>query len=168
VRFTIKHTFDVDVDTFWDKVFFDPEYNEALFKDHLGFKEYNVLELATDDDGTVIRRVKATPATEVPGPVKKVLGDSAGYTEDGRFDPHNKRFTVRVTPNVAADKIRTTITMWVEPHGEGKVDRFVEVDVSVKVFGVGKMVEGLIEKQTRQNYDAAADFTQKWIHEKGL
>ena len=30
------------------------------------------------------------------------------------------------------------------------------------------MLESLIEKQTRQSYDQAAAFTNRWIQEKGL
>jgi hypothetical protein len=30
------------------------------------------------------------------------------------------------------------------------------------------MLESFIEKQTRGNYDAAAQFTNRWIQEKGL
>lgn len=168
MRYTIKHIFNTDIDTFWDKIFFDREYNDTLFKQHLGFTVYDVLELEKKDDGSVTRRVRGVPKAEIPAAVKKVLGDSAGYTEVGRFDPKARRFHVEVIPNTAADKIKTKLAMWVEPRGDEKVERFVEVDNQVKIFGVGKMVESVIEKQTRDNYGRAADFTNKWIADKGL
>lgn len=168
MRYTIRHTFNTDIDTFWDKIFFDPEYNDALFKQHLGFTEYEVLELDRKEDGSVTRRVRAVPKAEVPKAVKKVIGDSVGYTEVGRFDPRTRRFHVEVIPNAAADKIKTKLSMWVEPRGDKHVERFVEVENEVKIFGVGKVVEGVIEKQTRDNYGRAADFTNQWIKDKGL
>jgi hypothetical protein len=58
--------------------------------------------------------------------------------------------------------------MWVEPRGDKKVERVVEVDSTVKVFGVGGMIEKLIENATRQSYDQAAAFTNQWIASKGL
>jgi hypothetical protein len=33
---------------------------------------------------------------------------------------------------------------------------------------VGKLVEAFIEKTTRDSYDRAAKFTNRWIREKGL
>ena len=168
MRYTIKHIFNTDVDTFWDKIFFDPEYNETLFKQHLGFVVYEVLELDKKEDGSISRRVRGVPRVEIPAAVKKVLGDSAGYTENGRFDPSSKRFSIEVIPNTAADKIKTRLTMWVEPRGDKRIERFVDVESEVKIFGVGKMIEGVIEKQTRDNYGRAAEFTNRWIADKGL
>lgn len=168
MRFTIRHTFDIDEDTFWGKLFFDPAYNEALFQDYLKFNVYRVLELDHRDDGTVIRRTECAPPVEVPAAARKVIGDTTSYVEEGRFDPKTKRFTVQVLPKVGGDKIKTQVTMWVEPRGDKKIERIAEVDNSVKVFGVGKLIEGFIEKQTRGTYDSAADFTKRWIAEKGL
>jgi hypothetical protein len=73
-----------------------------------------------------------------------------------------------VIPHVASSKIQTDGELWVEERGEKKVERIVRVDNRVKVFGVGRLVEELIEKQTRDNYDKAATFTNQWIREKGL
>jgi hypothetical protein len=144
MRYTIRHTFDTDADTFWDKIFFDPEYNEALFLKHLGFTSYTLLALDRQADGSVTRRVECTPKVEIPAAVKKVIGDTASYVETGRFDPKTKRFSVEVQPRVAADRIKTRVAMWVEPRGDKKVERVVEVDSTVKVFGVGGMIEKLI------------------------
>ena len=168
MRYTIRHTFDTDEDTFWGKIFFDPEYNRALFEDHLHFNSYQVLELDEREDGSVLRRVECAPPIEVPAVAKKVIGDSTTYVEEGRFDPKSRRFTVDVTPKMGADKIKTRVVMYVEPRGDKRIERVVEVDNKVKVFGVGKVVEVIIEKQTRASYDAAADFTKRWIAERGL
>ena len=168
MRYTIRHTFNTDADTFWGKLFFDPAYNETLFNKHLKFNFYKVLELTHSPDGSVHRRVECAPPVEIPAVVKKVIGDSTSYVEDGRFDPRTKKFTVEATPKVGADRIQSRMTMWVEPRGDKKVERFVEVDSTVKVFGIGKMIEGFIEKETRASYDSAAAFTNQWIAEKGL
>ena len=168
MRYTIKHTFNIGADDFWNKLFFDAEYNRALFEGHLGFSVFKVLTLDTAADGSVHRKTECAPKVELPAAVKKVFGDNASYIEDGRFDPKTQRFTVDVIPKVGADKIKTRVVMWVDKKGDKQVDRIVEVDNSVKVFGLGGMLEGFIEKQTRANYDAAAVFTQRWIQEKGL
>ena len=168
MRYTIRHTFNTDADTFWGKLFFDPAYNETLFTQYLKFKQYKVLELQHNPDGSIHRRVECAPAIEIPAVVKKVIGDSTSYVEDGRFDPKTKKFTVEATPKVGADRIQSKVTMWVEPRGDKKIERVVEVESNVKVFGVGKIIEGFIEQQTRASYDSAAAFTNQWIAEKGL
>ncbi len=168
MRYTITHTFNTDVDTFWDKLFFDPEYNQALFQEHLRFNLYRVLELDRRADGSIHRRVECAPPIELPAVAKKVVGDSTSYVEDGVFDPKSRRFTIEVTPKVGADKIQTHLVLWAEPRGDKRLERIVEVDNSVKVFGVGKVLELFIEKQSRATYDSAAEFTNRWIADKGL
>ncbi|MDH5675615.1 MAG: DUF2505 domain-containing protein [Myxococcales bacterium] len=168
MRSTIRHTFNTDIDTFWNRIFFDRVFNESLFRDHLHFTRYEIVELERSDDGSVRRRVECVPPAEIPGPLKKVLGESAGYTEVGRFDPSRRRFEVEVIPNVAADKIKSRVAIWAEPRGDKQIERVVEMDTTVKIFGVGKMAEGFIDKQARQSYQTAADFTNRWIADKGL
>ena len=168
MRFTIRHTFATDTDTFWNNLFFDEAYNKELFEGHLHFPLYDVLQLDKQDDGTIIRRIEAAPPVEVPAVVRKVIGDSTSYVEEGRFDPRTRTFRVTVKPKVGGDRIKTEITIRAEPRGDKRVERIAEVDNQVKVFGVGKVIEAFIEKQTRDSYDASADFTHRWITERGL
>jgi hypothetical protein len=170
VRYTIKHTIETDADTFLNQLFFDSEFNRALFQDGLGFTTYNVLEDSRDPDGTIRRRVEATPKIELPAPARKIFGDSAGYTEIGRFDPAARRYYIEVIPKakVAADKVKTATEIWVEARGDKRCERLVQVDNTVKVFGLGTLIEGFIEQQTRDQYAKAAEFTNQWIRAKGL
>ena len=50
IKFTMTHEINCDVDTFW-KMFFDKEFNDALYKTALGFTKYDVVELACDPWG---------------------------------------------------------------------------------------------------------------------
>jgi len=168
VRYTIKHTIETDVDTFWSKLFMDAEFNRAMFSDGLHFITYNVLEEVHEPNGVVRKRIECAPKIELPAPARKIFGDTAVYTEIGRFDPAQKKYFADVVPKVAADKIKTTSEMWVEPRGDKRCERLVLVDNTVKVFGLGTLLEGFIEQQTRDQYAKAAEFTNRWIREKGL
>jgi len=168
MRYRISHPMNTDADTYWNKIFFDKEYNDKLFKDHLRFSKFNILELRKDPDGTVHKRVDCNPGVELPGAIKKVLGDLSGYLEEGVFDPMAKRYRARITPGAAADKIRTHIEIFVASSGSGRSERVVEVDNEVKIFGVGKLAEKFLEQQLRTTYGAAAEFTNCWISDKGL
>jgi hypothetical protein len=168
MRFAIKHLLETDVDTFWHKIFFDDAFNRALCVDHLKFRIFKTLDFKQEPNGVITRRVENGPPAEVPKVVAKALGDSVNYVEEGRFDPASRKWSFSVIPAVAANKIRTVGELWVEPRGEKRIERFIEVDIQVKIFGIGSMVEQLIEKQTRDLYDRAASFTNQWIREKGL
>src|SRR6185295_10352965 len=68
--FRVENVFDCSQSTFWEKVFFDPEYNRRLFYDELHFAEWRELE-QKDEGERVKRRVKAVPPTEdLPGPLR--------------------------------------------------------------------------------------------------
>lgn len=166
--FTIRHTFDVDVDTFWREVFFNEEFNKTLYLERLRFKTYDVIEEKKEADGTVRRKVRQTPKMEAPGVVKKLVGDEISYVEEGQFDPQKKRWRYTITPSKLADKLKIGGEFWVEPKGEGKVERLCSVDIQVKIFGVGGAVESFIEKQTKDSYETAAKYTREFIAERGL
>ncbi|MBN1652811.1 MAG: DUF2505 family protein [Deltaproteobacteria bacterium] len=168
MQFTIRHTFESDPDTFWNKLFFDDDYNRALCQDHLQFSLYRVLSFVREENGVIRRRLEIAPRVEIPTAIKKALGDSANYVEDGSFDPAAGIWRFVVIPHIASNKIKTEGTLWVETRGERKIERICNINTEVKIFGIGKLLEDLIEKQTRASYDQAATFTHGWIRERGL
>ena len=168
MRYTIKHTIDIDAETYMTKLLFDPELNRRLFLEHLGFTQYRVLEERTDPDGVIHRKVEAAPKLEMPAPARKLFGETFGYTEVGRYDPKVKRYYVQITPKMGGDKVKNTVEIWAEPLDAKRCERVVSVDNSVKVFGLGTLIEGFVEQQTRDSYAKAAEFTNRFIREKGL
>lgn len=168
MRYTIKHHIETDVDSFWSKLFFDAAFNRAFFVDYLEFTSYDVLEQRTDPDGTIHRRVDCTPKVELPGPARKLFGDNVGFQEIGHYDPKQRKYFVEVVPRMAAERVKTTSAIWVEPAGDARCERIVTVDNTAKVFGLGTLIEGYIQQQTRELYSYSADFANRWIRERGL
>jgi hypothetical protein len=168
VRYTIKHTIETDVENYLAKVFFDLEFNRTLFLDFLGFTTYRVLEDRIEPNGERHRRVESVPKVELPAAMRKIFGGSVGYEEIGHYDPVARKYRVQVVPKVAGDKIKTSSEIGFEPLEGKRCDRVVSIDNTVKVFGLGTLIEGFIEQQTRDLYARAADFTNRWIREKGL
>ena len=167
MRYTIKHIIETDVDTFW-KLFFDAEFNRSLFVEGLHFTTYQVLEDTLEPSGAGRRRIECSPKIDLPAPARKIFGESVGYTEIGRYDATQRKYFAEVVPKVAADKLKTTSETWAEPRGDKRCERLVQVDTTVKIFGLGGLLEGFIEQQTRDQYSKAADFTNRWIRDKGL
>ncbi|MCA9580427.1 MAG: DUF2505 domain-containing protein [Myxococcales bacterium] len=168
VRMTFRHTFHTDPDTFWEKVFFDEEYNRRLYLEALNFRGFEQLALERSEDGRVTRAVRTVPQDEAPAAVKKVLGGEFFYREEGSFDPEKKIWSYRVIPSQMASKVDIHGEYWLEDKGGGKSERICTVDLNVKVPFVGKVAEGFIEGQTRRSYDLAETFTNRFLAEKGL
>jgi hypothetical protein len=164
---TLRHEIDTDEDTYWSKIVFDEGFNTKMYVDHLKIG-WKLLE-QKDDGGRITRRVHVEPPTgNLPGPVKKVIGDKLAYTEDGTFDPAKKRYAFKVTPSTMADKTKVSGEMWCEKLGDKKIARVCRISVEVKVFMVGGMVEERILSDLRASYDKGTSFTNDYIRENGL
>ena len=162
-KFTVTHEIRCDVDTFW-KVFLDKDFNQRLFREVLGFPEFNITE-QNETDSTITRRVTGTPKMNMPGPVTKLLGSNFRYSEEGKLDKGSKVWSWKMIPSVMADKLRQEGTMRVESAGPGKVRRIAEIVNEAKIFGLGGLIESSAEKQLREGWDASATFMNKFLEQ---
>jgi len=163
----IRHELQCDTDTYFEKCLFNAEYNQRLFIDQLKFPGYKVLE-QKDNGDTITRRIHISPPLDgLPGAVKKAVGDSFSYVEEGSYDKKTKRYTFKVIPSAMPDKSKTSGELWCEPLGDKKVARMARISVEVKVFMIGSMVEEKIMNDLKSSYDAAATFTDAFVNEKG-
>ncbi len=147
-------------EVFW-KLFFDPEFNQALFKDGLKFEVAEVLE-ATD----TTRRMRCKPKMELPRALKKIAGDSFGYEERGRMEDGVWHWTV--IPTLKPDKVTNTGTVKVEPVGDKRCKRIDNMRIEAKVFGIGGLIESTTEQQVRDAWKRTAAFTNEWIAKHNL
>jgi hypothetical protein len=168
MRYNFTHIIETDAATFWNRVYFDPEFNRELYLTHLRFSTYIVSEDRLGDDGTRHRRVECVPKIDLPGPIRSMFGDGTGYVEVGRFDPKTQHYHIGVIPKLGGEKIKTTSEIWVQAEGSNRIVRHATGEAQVKVFGLGGTIEGMIEKQAREMHEKSAEFTNRWIRSKGL
>jgi hypothetical protein len=159
--FTVTHEIRCDEATFW-RVFFDKEFNQKLFREALGFPEFEVVD-QRETETELVRKVAGMPKMNMPGPVAKLLGSNFRYTELGTFDKAKKLWRWKMTPSVMAEKLRQEGQMHIEPAGDGRVRRIARMDNEAKVFGVGGLIESSAEKQLREGWDASAHFMNRYI-----
>lgn len=165
---TLRHEIDTDEETYWSKVVFDEAFNKQLFEGQLKFPGWKVIE-SKEDDAKIVRRIQVDPpVADLPGAVKKVIGDRLAYTEEGTFDKKAKRYTFKVTPSTLAEKTKVSGELTVEKISEKKIRRVCKISVEVKVFVVGGMIEDRILTDLRSAYDNGAAFTNQFIKENGL
>jgi Protein of unknown function (DUF2505) len=165
---SVEHVFKCSADTFWTKVFFDDEYNRRLFQDILKFPVWRVI--TTEERGDeVLRTIQASPPVgDLPGPVKAVVGDNAGYEERGVFNKKTQRYKVQVVPNRMSDKISVVVEMWTEPLGDAQCKRYARASATAKIFGVGGLLEKKLLGDLERSYEKSAAFTNTFVSEKGL
>lgn len=164
----IEHTYEVDEDTFWDRVFLDEEYNRRMYLEGLKFESYE-LKTQEESDTEVKRTIDLTPRLgDLPGAMKKVLGDNLSYLEKGVYDKSKRRYRVDVVPSTLPSKIKVTGELHTEPVGDKQCRRIFEADVEVKVLGLGKLMEKRIVEDLQKGYSRGARFTNDYVREKGL
>jgi len=167
MRLRIDDEYRCSIDTFWDAVFFDEEYNRRLFLEGLRYKAFEQIEL-TDKGDSVLRRLKGTPASEIPKTVQKVIGADLSYVEELVWDKKTKKARFKNTPATMSSKLRIEGSLWAEAAGEGRCRRLVDLDLEAKIFGVGGVIESVAGKIFKENFEAAARWTNRWLADKGL
>jgi hypothetical protein len=166
VRTRIENVFHVTPDTFWERLFFDAEYNAGVYRE-LGFTACEVLALDRLADGRVRRLLRAEPPIKAPDLLKRRLAGRVFYTEEGTYDPARRVWEFANESSMASDSTRVSGSIRAEPHAEGML-HVVELDIQVSAFGLGGMVEKLIEKNTRESYRVTTAFTNRFAREQGL
>jgi hypothetical protein len=164
-KFSVRHRFDISQETFWERCFLDESFNDRLFREGLGFREYELIE-ARQDGERLHRRVRTTPKADAPKVVQKLLGGEFSYLEQGVFD--GEKYTFDVIPSVMADRIKIRGEIRTESKGEEAMERVCSMQISIKIFGVGRVVEAFVDETTRANYEKGAQFIRSYISEQGL
>jgi hypothetical protein len=164
MRFRHAHRIATDVEKFWD-VFFDPEFNRALYLRGLEFASYRIVVDKTDRDGTRLRRVECVPNVELPAVAHKYFGETVRFTEVGQFDPHSNHYYTQVVLGFGGDKLTLTGDVCVQPDGPCQLKRVVTGNLTVKVGRIAKLVERVAKQQMQDSCERSAEFTSRWIRE---
>ena len=152
--FTMRHEIDCTPEKFWE-LFFDADLQKKIFAS-LEFPKWEIVE-QRDTETEIVRIVKAIAKLDAPAAVAKVLGSGFGYTEESRFDKATKVYRFVIKPTTLADKLKTEGSVKVEPRGEGKCTRIVDIVAEAKIFGIGGMMEKVTEKSLRDGWQKGAD-----------
>lgn len=159
---TIRNAIDCSEQDYFEKCLFSEDYTKRLYLEVLKMPGVEVLEMKKDGD-VWSRRVQIQPTlTGLPGPVTKLVGDKFSYIEEGKYDTKTKRFKFNVLPSTAADKTKASGEMWCETEG-GKTYLCAKLDVEVKIFVVGGMVEDKILGDFKASMGASAPFIGQFV-----
>lgn len=163
MKLQLRDTYRCSAEHFFDAMFFDPAYNEALYRQGLGFEQMQILEDVVADDGARTRRMRVKPKLDAPRAVRKLIGDALTYEEHGRYDPATRRWATRIVTSKLADRIQITTDVTTEARGDSECVRVADFVFSVRVLGAGRVFEQFIARTMRENYDKAARFSNEWL-----
>lgn len=164
IQIEARHLIHCDEDTFWE-LFFSPEINEQIYRDVLEFPSFEVLE-DREDERTRVRKASGQPRVHaLPAAIQSMLGPSFRYIEDSVFDKATRRWSFTMAPSLMSDRLRNAGTLRVEPSGPGQVTRVACATIEAKIFGLGRALEGIMEKEMRAGWDDSAAFLNRWIAE---
>jgi hypothetical protein len=152
--------------TYWNEIFLDEEFNRKLYLEKLGFNEYRVK--SQEDSGDSVRRVliAVPPMGDVPGALRKLLGDSVSYEERGTLSKGAGRYEFSVVPGVLADKVTITGSLHLEPLGEERSRRVFRATINAKIFGLGGVLERKIATDLERSQHAGGRFTNAYLERR--
>jgi hypothetical protein len=139
-----------------------------LSENHPEIREVEVLEDRAHD-GKIYVKLKYTMEVSMPGPVKKALGGAShSFVADLILDTLNNTATLEFIPARLADKIKAGAVITFERQGDHWVQN-MDGDVTVKIFGVGRVVERFIVEKFQGSYAIEARIRNEYAHqaEKG-
>lgn len=159
---TFRTPIDVTPEQYFEGCLFDETYTKKLFTELLRFPGVEILEMKKEGDQWR-RRIKVMPSVDgLPGPMKKLAGDSMSYIEEGTYDRNAKRYRYTVQPSVAAEKTKTLGEAWFEQEN-GKNILVTRFSIDVKVMLVGGMIEDKVIGDLKESLDRAAPFIAKHV-----
>ena len=162
MRFKVEHVFRNISLTEYEQLYFDEAFNEALCA---AVKLARSVVSLERDDTSIKRVVKVGPDRELPGPVAKVLkSDRIEYEEHLEYTFGTYHGTWETIPSLMSNKVDTRGTFSFAEKGSD-VRRVVEGAITVKILGVGGLIEKFIVADVERSYNDAARVTQTWIDE---
>ena len=160
MKYVIEQTFEGLTPAEYETLFFDETFNVALGE---AMKLGRTLVKLERTPERIVRHVRCEPKREPGSPSSRFLGDSrAGWFDELEYEVGKFHGRWRTVPSVFTEKITTngTLEFIATPSG---VKQRLSGEVSVGIFGVGRMIEKTIVTGIEKAYVAAAKFTAEWV-----
>lgn len=163
MQFDVSHTIEGIDCAAYERLYFEEAFNEAMCAAvGLGRR----LIGRSDVSGTVHREVEISPDRQLPAPVAKALGaQKFTYVESLTYAWGSGTGTWSTRSSVMADRISSDGSLTLSPAGAGVVRR-VQGHVTVKIFGLGGVIERAIVADVERSYAQAAAFTQTYLRQR--
>jgi hypothetical protein len=162
VKLTVRHTFDCTPETFW-QMYWDDGFDAMLRKDSTVERE--VVEERIEG-GIEVKRLRFTPAQELPTPVAKLIGSSKlVYDQENRWDPSARIMKWQVIPTILPGKLEARGSFTVEARPGDRCEMLVDGDITVNVRFIGGRIESAVVDEVQKSYDHMAETIRDWLQQ---
>jgi len=156
MRLKKEHRLNIPASRYFE-LMFDPEFDKKLNLEGMGIAKWELLDRNVDG-ASWSQRVRITPPDNMPGFVKKIVGDSFHYEERRTHQKGSDSASGEMTPNVMRDKLKMGYRMQIIPDGENACRRIMDWEIEVKIFAIGGQIEKFAMGEVEKGTDASAKF----------
>jgi len=160
-KFTLTHTINCGADK-CAKLYSDPAFNEALYKQRFGYSAFTVASRTETDAQIACAYTGKNLSRTLAAPARAQTGDIA-YKDSFVFDKAKQSGQAKLTPLASPEKFLLQASVSITPVGDSQVNLVREYLVEAKVFGIGGLLEGEFEKLLREEAEAGAALLNEWI-----
>ena len=146
----------------YEALYFDEDFNRALC-DALAMERQLTLRKVTAE--TIERRVAIAPRRNIPAALATLLGGRRiAYAERVEYTWGSLRGYWTLEPAFMADRVKGRGD-FIFSAAPGGTRRVVAGELTVNIFGMGRVAERAIVAEVERSYDAAAEFTTAYVAE---
>jgi hypothetical protein len=156
MRLKKEHRINISASRYFE-LMFDAEFDKKLNLEGMGIGKWELLERNVDG-ATWTQRTRVTPPDNMPGFVKKIVGDSFHYEERRTHQKGSDSASAEMAPNVMRDKLKMGYRMQVIPDGENACRRIMDWEIEVKIFAIGGQIEKFAMGEVEKGTDASARY----------
>lgn len=162
-----RQTFDLPLETYWRELCLSLEYQERVYREALGCISMEVVEHSGGFETGMRRKLRFQKPIDAPAAITKLFGSTVTIEEHSEFDPAEQRWSFRMVPALMADRIDIRGVVRAR-QSDGKVEQLAHNSVSVRLLGLGGIIEHFVAKSTKEGTADKTAFTRRYIAEKGL
>jgi hypothetical protein len=162
-KFTNTDPYRADVGSMW-AMLCDQDYWRRKYES-MGATAVEFQQFDATDTALTVRSTRNVPA-DLPGFAKKIIGDTNHVTQSERYTRTGD--TIRCQIEIAVKNVPggTTGSMVIRPTGDGCAWD-ADLDVKVNIPLVGGKLEGVIHKETANNFVQEKGFNDSWLAGRG-
>ncbi len=145
MKIVAEHIYQCEPEAFWAH-HLDEASRRTKEVEGCGAVSFRVL--SKEKEGrTVVVRSELVEAPDVPAPVRRIFGDALRAEEVLRWEEGARTATFEHRPETLPDRVHMKGRLTTEPLGERRCRVILEADVTVQIFGVARVIEGLLARE---------------------
>ena len=146
---------------YFDK-YFDPESRKTRETEGVGSLSWDLIE-NTQEGGKRRIRAKFVEKLDAPAAIRKIFGETSAFEEDSVWREGSNVIDMDILPEKMAKKMSLKGRYIVDDQGDGTCKVTLEMEVKVKIFGLGGLIEKMATKEVPHTFGKDAKYFNEHI-----